>query len=302
MSRVRRLPGLLGWLFQLVVLLWLVVGASPSAHAQQVAVPPFERWVTDQTGTLDSNTQTALESRLEALHKRKGAQVAVLMVPTTGEDTIESYARRVFDAWKLGRAKVDDGILLVVAKDDRTLRIEVGYGLEGAVPDITAGRIVREQITPRFRNGDYAAGVVAGVDSLLAAIDGEALPPPAPGADSDDEWDIEMVLVVLAFMAFVMPPLFAAFATTVFTAIAFESLIVGLICGAVAAVLSLIGRRYGGGGKGSTMRTSRRGGAAGGFGGGFYGGSDGFGGGGGGGGFGGGGGGSSGGGGASGSW
>lgn len=285
-------------------LLYIVLAACltlPAASAQQVAVPAFERWVTDQTGTLDSNTQASLEAKLEALDKSKGAQLAVLVVETTGDDTIESYARRVFDAWQLGRAKVDDGILLVVAKRDRRLRIEVGYGLEGAVPDLTAGRIIREQITPRFQQDQYAQGIVAGVDSLLAVIAGESLPPPAPGADTDEGWDVELILVVLAFMAFAMPPLFAAFATTIFTTIAFESLLVGLLCGAAAAVIAMIGRRYGGGGRGSALRTSRRGGVAGGFGGGFGGGGGGFGGGMGGG-FGGGGGGGSGGGGASGSW
>jgi len=226
-------------------------------------------------------------------------------VPTTGDDTVESYARRVFDTWQLGRTGVDDGILFLVAKEDRRLRIEVGYGLEGAVPDLLAGRIIREQVTPRFKVEDYAGGVVAGVESLLRLIEGESLPPPAEGAAvQDDEWDVGAVLLPLGLMAFFMPPLFAAFATTVFTALAFESLWLGLLFGGIAALLSLIGRRFGAGGKGSAVRASRRGGVAGGFGGGFYGGRSGggFGGGFGGGGFGGGGGGGSGGGGASGSW
>ena len=288
----------LSLMFALVVLL-------PSSWAQEVPVPPLQRWVTDQTATLDSNTLSHLESELTALDAAKGAQLAVLVVSTTGDDTIESYARRVFDAWQLGREGVDDGILFLVAKDDRRLRIEVGYGLEGAVPDLLAGRIIREQVTPRFQAGDYAGGIVAGVESLQRAINGEALPPPAARTASDDEWDVEAVLLPLALMAFFMPPLFAAFATTVFTAIAFQSLLLGIIFGVVAAVLSLIGRRFGAGGKSGAIRASRRGGLAGGFGGGFYGGGGGFGGGGFGGGMGGGvggGGGGSGGGGASGSW
>lgn len=286
-------------------LVWLV--AMLPAWGQEVPVPAFERWVTDQTATLDSNTLAHLESELAALDTAKGAQLAVLIVPTTGDDTVESYARRVFDAWKLGREGVDDGILLLVAKQDRRLRIEVGYGLEGAVPDLLAGRIIREQVAPRFQQNDYAGGVVAGVESLLGLVNGEELPPPAAGASSAgaDEWDVEAVLIPLAFMAFMMPPLFAAFAVTIFTSLAFGSLFVGLVCGAVAVLLSLIGRRFGAGGKSNAIRASRRGGVAGGFGGGFYGGSrggGGFGGGGFGGGFGGGGGGGSGGGGASGSW
>src|SRR5690606_30123314 len=251
----------------------LALAALQSAWGQQVAVPAFERWVIDQTGTLDSNTHAHLESRLAALDAAKGAQLAVLIISTTGDDTVESYSRRVFDTWKLGREGVDDGILLLVAKDDRRMRIEVGYGLEGAVPDLLAGRIIREQMAPRFQQGDYAGGVVAGVDSLVRLIEGEALPPPAAGVASEDEWDVGVVLLPLAFMAFLMPPLFAAFVVTIFTSLAFGSLLVGLICGAVAVLLSLIGRRFGAGGKSSAIRASRRGGVAGGFGGGFYGGS-----------------------------
>jgi len=289
----------------LAALLLLCFGLLQPAWSQEVPVPGFDRWVVDQTATLDSNTRTHLENELAALDARKGAQLAVLIVPTTGDDTVESYARRVFDTWQLGRTGVDDGILFLVAKEDRRLRIEVGYGLEGAVPDLLAGRIIREQVTPRFKVEDYAGGVVAGVESLLRLIEGESLPPPAEGAAvQDDEWDVGAVLLPLGLMAFFMPPLFAAFATTVFTALAFESLWLGLLFGGIAALLSLIGRRFGAGGKGSAVRASRRGGVAGGFGGGFYGGRSGggFGGGFGGGGFGGGGGGGSGGGGASGSW
>lgn len=119
-----------------LVLVSLMPPLAAPAHAQQAAVPELKSRVTDSTGTLDSNTRDHLEQVLADLEQRKGAQIAVLMVPTTGEDTIESYARRVFDQWRLGREKVDDGILFVVAKDDRRLRIEVGYGLEGAVPDL----------------------------------------------------------------------------------------------------------------------------------------------------------------------
>ncbi len=289
--------GALVWRMVAIVLACCVL--LPQVWAQQAPVPAFDQWVVDETGTLDSNTLTHLADELAALDERKGAQLAVLIVPTTGADTVESYARRVFDAWKLGRKGVDDGILFLVAKDDRQLRIEVGYGLEGAVPDLLAGRIIREQVAPRFKQDDYSGGVVAGVESLMLLINGESLPPPAAGAETGDDWAVETVLLPLAFMAFLMPPLFAAFATAVFTGLAFESAMLGLLFGAIAAVISLIGRRFGAGGKGSSATASGRGGAAGGFGGGFYGGGSG------GydsGGFGGGGGGSSGGGGASGSW
>lgn len=297
----RSLHSLSVFFLRCIAFLALVCGMGPAAQAQDVSVPKFDRWVVDTTGTLDSNTRAHLERELDALHKRKGAQLAVLIVPTLGDDTIETYARRVFDEWKLGRKGVDDGILFVVAKNDRRMRIEVGYGLEGTVPDLLAGRIIREQVAPRFRQDDYAGGIVAGVESLLRLIEGEELPPPAPGAEADDEWGAEAVLLPLAIMAFLTPPLFAAFVATLFASLVFESLALGLLCGVVAAGISLIGRRFGAGGKGSGARASRHGGVAGGFGGGFYG-DGGSGGGFGGGGFGGGGGGGSGGGGASGSW
>src|SRR5690606_31184387 len=163
--------------------------------AAPVPVPELRSWVTDQTNTLDAQTKAQLESVLTDLEKRKGAQLAVLIVPTTGEDTIESYARRVFDKWRIGRAKVDDGILFVVAKEDRHLRIEVGYGLEGAVPDLLAGRIIREQVTPHFKQGDYAGGITAGVDSLVSLVNGEDLPPPleSTSSGSADEGPLAMI-------------------------------------------------------------------------------------------------------------
>ena len=281
---------------------------GPSALAAQAPVPDLKSRVTDSTGTLDSNTQAHLEQLLADLEQRKGAQIAVLLVPTTGDDTIESYARRVFDQWRLGRDKVDDGILFVVAKDDRRLCIEVGYGLEGAVPDLLAGRIIREQVTPRFRQDDYAGGVTAGVESLVRLVDGEPLPPPVPGTESASDDDSPVVMLApLAFMTLLMPAGFAAVAAGIFVFLMFGSIGFSLLAAVVAFVLSRIGRKFGAGGRGSAARASRRGGIIGGLGGGLggFGAGGGFGGGGfgggGGGGFGGGGGGS-GGGGASGSW
>ena len=145
----------------------------------QVAVPPLTARVADLTGTLTREQTASLEQRLQSFEARKGSQVAVLMVPTTEPETIEQYALRVAEQWKIGRKKVDDGSILVVAKNDRALRIEVGYGLEGALNDATANRIIREVIAPRFREGDYYGGINAGVDRMLRVIDGEPLPEPA---------------------------------------------------------------------------------------------------------------------------
>jgi uncharacterized protein len=145
-----------------------------------VAVPPLSGRVVDQTGTLSSDTIASLTQTLRGLELRKGSQVAVLIVPTTQPETIEQYSIRVAEAWKIGRKKIDDGALLVVAKDDRKLRIEVGYGLEGALTDVTSKRIIDEIITPRFRSGDFSGGISEGVDKIIGVIDGEPLPAPAP--------------------------------------------------------------------------------------------------------------------------
>jgi uncharacterized protein len=149
------------------------------AAAADVAVPPLSGRVVDQTGTLSSGDIASLTQTLKNLEARKGSQIAVLIVPTTQPETIEQYSIRVAEAWKIGRKKIDDGALLVVAKDDRKLRIEVGYGLEGALNDVTAKRIIDEVITPKFRSGDFAGGISAGLTRIIAVIDGEPLPAPA---------------------------------------------------------------------------------------------------------------------------
>ena len=149
------------------------------AAAADVAVPPLTGRVVDQTGTLSSGDIAALTQTLRDFEARKGSQVAVLIVPTTAPETIEQYSIRVAEAWKVGRKKIDDGAILVVAKDDRKLRIEVGYGLEGSLNDVTSKRIIDEIITPKFRSGDFAGGISAGIDRIIRVIDGEALPTPA---------------------------------------------------------------------------------------------------------------------------
>jgi uncharacterized protein len=168
-----------------------------------VAVPPLKGRVTDLTGTLKTEQVASLEQLLQSFEARKGSQIAVLMVPTTAPETIEQYALRVAEQWKIGRKKVDDGAILVVAKDDRALRIEVGYGLEGALNDATANRIIREVIVPRFREGDFFGGISAGVDRMIRVIDGEPLPAPAKAAPPADEGVLQIlpVLLILALVA-----------------------------------------------------------------------------------------------------
>jgi uncharacterized protein len=145
-----------------------------------VAVPPLTGRVVDQTGTLSTGDIDSLTQTLKDLETRKGSQIAVLIVPTTEGEAIEQFSLRVAEAWKIGRKKIDDGALLVIAKNDRRLRIEVGYGLEGALTDATTKRIIDEDITPKFKAGDFGGGVAAGIDKMVRLINGEKLPEPAP--------------------------------------------------------------------------------------------------------------------------
>lgn len=178
------MPRLFLRLLGLLCCLWplLAWSAADSADAGLVAVPVLTARVTDLTGTLDAMQKATLEEKLAAFETAKGAQVVVLLLPTTQPESIEQFGIRLFDAWKIGRKGVDDGALLIIAKHDRKLRIEVGYGLEGALNDATAKRIIDEAITPRFKTGDFAGGVTAGVDAMLTVIDGESLPAPAPAS------------------------------------------------------------------------------------------------------------------------
>jgi uncharacterized protein len=171
--------------------------ASGLAQAELVAIPALKARVTDLTGTLSSAEQSQLEQKLAAFEQKKGSQIAVLIVPTTQPEDIAQYAIRVAEAWKIGREKTDDGVLLLVAKNDRKLRIEVGYGLEGAIPDVYAKRIVSDIIGPKFKQGDFYGGVDAGVNQLISLVDGEALP--APAKQGAGGLDVGNILPMLLF-------------------------------------------------------------------------------------------------------
>jgi uncharacterized protein len=267
-----------------------------------VAVPPLTGRVIDLTGTLSGGAVSSIEAKLADLEARKGSQIAVLIVPTTQPEEIEQYGIRVADSWKLGRKGVDDGAILIVAKDDRRVRIEVGYGLEGAMPDAIASRIVAETITPHFKLGDYDGGVQAGVDQMISVVNGEPLPQP------DRKWEhhsnlgnlLPLLLVVVFVASGVLRALFGRLFGSVATGglaggiawLLSHLLPIGLGAGVMAFLFAmLLGSTRGwstgsgmGGGFGGGL-----GGGLGGLGGGFGGRGGGFGGGGGGGGFGGGG-------------
>jgi uncharacterized protein len=206
-----------------------------------VAVPPLTGRVVDKTGTLSSSDVASLDQTLKNFEARKGSQVAVLIVPTTQPETIEQYSLRVAEAWKIGRKKIDDGAILVVAKDDRKLRIEVGYGLEGALTDVTAKRIIDEVITPKFRGGDFAGGIIDGVNRILRVVDGEPLPAPAQRTQQSPGFD-DLFNPFLIFAALIAGGIFRGIFGRLFGSLATGGLVAGYLWFIAAPlVLSAIG-------------------------------------------------------------
>lgn len=294
-------------------LLWLGVGWAQGV----LPVPELSARVVDQTGTLDDIQRQGLEQKLAAFEQRKGTQIAVLIVPTTRPEDIFSYANRVANAWKIGRREVGDGVLVVVAKDDRRVRIEVAKTLEGAIPDLAAQQIIDEAITPRFRQNDFAGGLQAATDRLIARIEGEGLPQPqqrrGPSASQGFDWfDLAIFLffavpivggVLRGIFGGKLGALLTGGGTGLLALLFTSSVVIAVIAGVVGLVVSLVSGGFGGG----PMRRSRGPWSGGpyigpGWGGGGWGGGRGGGGWGGGGGFRSGGGGDFGGGGASGGW
>ncbi|HVS03304.1 MAG TPA: TPM domain-containing protein [Thermoanaerobaculia bacterium] len=184
---------------------------AAAALATALEVPFLSGRVVDQAGILDPADEAALDERLAALERETGAQVAVLTLRELGDEDLEGYALRVAETWQLGRRDIDDGVLLLVAVNDRKMRLEVGYGLEASLPDLLAKRILDEVVAPRFRRGDFAAGIRDGVDAVATAIrGGDPLPPPPPGGDRPSTpLGSVMLIGFLAFMApFVLSALF----------------------------------------------------------------------------------------------
>ena len=186
---------------------WLLLGAllwAPLAGAQDVRpVPPLSGRVIDQTTTLTPPQVAALEAKLAAFEAEAGPQIVVLLVPSTAPEDIASYAQRVADQWKIGRRAVGDGLLLVVAKDERAMRIEVAKALEGAVPDLAARQIIDQTLIPAFRSNDYAGGLNQAVDRLMARVRGEGLPAPAPRGGAGGAGDAAPPLQQFGLMIFV---------------------------------------------------------------------------------------------------
>jgi uncharacterized protein len=262
------------------VALPLLLGLAVACGAQDLQPIPKVARVTDLTGTLTAGQQTALEQKLSAFESAKGAQLAVLIVQTTQPEEIEQYSIRVVDAWKLGRKGVDDGALLLVAKDDHKVRIEVGRGLEGVLTDALSNRILDETVKPAFRQGNFYGGIDAGLEQMMKVVSGESLPPPEqrwqPGRGGHGG-------------GLLLPFLFAVFAGSVVLRSIFGRTVGSLLTGAGAGILvwiagyalALVGLAaigaflftlLGGLGRGSGWSSGGWGGFGGGLGGGFGGG------------------------------
>jgi uncharacterized protein len=283
------------WASRLAGLLALLLAVLTSAWGQDfVPVPALKARVTDLAHTLTPDQSAQLEQKLAAFEARKGSQIAVLIVPTTKPEEIEQYSIRVAEQWKVGRKGVDDGAILLVAKDDRALRIEVGYGLEGALPDVTAKRIVSDIIVPHFKTGDFYGGIDAGVDAMIKVVDGEQLPAP-PAAqrpfDKIDGGKLHSLFIIGFILVFVVGGILrsalgrlpaAGVMGGILGVIAWfiaSSLIAAVVVAIIAFVFTLAGGSSGRGGLGGGWGGGGWSGGSGG-GGGFSGGGGGFGGGG----------------------
>lgn len=238
-------------------LVFIFLGFAFAAGAQErQAIPALSTRVTDLTGTLSANQRSTLEAKLAGIERQKGAQVAVLLVPTVQPETVSEYAVRVVEAWKLGRKGIDDGVLLLIAKNDRKLRIEVGYGLEGALTDAAAKRIISDLISPRFAQGDFYGGIEAGVDAIAGVISGESLPAPREWRSDHRGFnladDFEGLLAggfILVFVVgrlvrsilgrFLGASLLGGVAGVIVTFV-FASTVVGIVVGVLAFIVSLL--------------------------------------------------------------
>lgn len=192
-----------------LVAIFLIAISPLTVQAQTLLpVPALSARIIDQTQTLSTAERQTLEARLQGLEEKSGPQVVVLMVSTTAPEDIAAYAHRVADSWKIGRRDVGDGLLIVVAKNDRRMRIEVARTLEGAIPDLAAARIIDQAMAPRFRENDYAGGLLAALDQIGARIANEALPPPKPGTSqaSGDEMDLGSLAIFLFFGVMLIGP------------------------------------------------------------------------------------------------
>lgn len=275
---VLRGPRRSSWLVGLLLLFVAVLAGAQTL----LPIPPLAARVTDLTATLSADQRARLEEKIAAFEQQKGSQIAVLIVPSVMPETVTEYALRVVESWKLGRKGIDDGVLLLVAKDDRKLRIEVGYGLEGALNDATAKRIISETISPRFKQGDFYGGIDAGLDVMIKVAGGEALPEPkqaskaneASGGGIDFETLMFFGFILVFVVGGILRAIFGRFLAAgviggvagIIASLILSSVLVAIVVGVVAFIASLFaGISGGGGGIGGGGFSSRGSGGGGGF-------------------------------------
>lgn len=257
-------------LLRFLAVCWLLLAPMWAAAVDLVPLPPLTARVTDLTATLPPDRRAALEAASAAIERAKGSQVAVVILPTTQPETIEQFGIRLAEAWKIGRHGTDDGVIVIVAKDDHKMRIEVGYGLEGAVPDAVAKRIVAEVMAPRFKQGDFAGGLDEAVATLGKIIGGEALPAPANAHPGVDNPEIGYWVLVVIFCAAILRELLGLAGSLLASGLAagltwwiYGSLPLSAIAAVAAFVLSF--SRPAGGGTGGGGFSSSSSGSSGGF-------------------------------------
>ncbi len=237
------------WLQQ-VMLLFILITVAFSAQAELVAIPPLTNQITDLTQTLTAEQSAQLSEKLAAFEGQKGSQIAVLIVPSTQPEDIAQYSIRVVEAWKIGREKQDDGVLILVAKNDKKMRIEVGYGLEGAIPDLIAKQIISEVMSPSFKQGDFYGGINNAIDTILKLIDGEQLSAPLEqNASTNLENMLPLLLIGGLVFGGILRSIFGEFLGGTFTggAIGFLAWILGggilmaIVFGVIAFLVTLAG-------------------------------------------------------------
>ena len=257
----------------------LVLALSAFGAAAQVAIPPLRSPVTDLTNTLTPEQAQALEQTLRSFEKRKGSQISILILPTTRPEAIEQFSIRLAENWRVGRKGIDDGAIIVLALEDREVRIEVGYGLEGVLPDLIASRIIREDMVPHLKRGEVYLALNAAVDRIIRVVDGEPLPPPpqdepsGTGGGLGNVFPIVLMIALVggAFLRRIFGSFLGAGATGglagLFVFLMTRALGIAIVAGAIAFFFSLLG---GGGGGGLTRgrRGTWGGGGFGGWGGG----------------------------------
>src|SRR5215475_8854861 len=183
----------------LILFAGLALLLAPTIFSLALAlnVPPLRGRINDYGRLIPPDRARALEERLASFEAETGHQIAVLTIPSLEGDSLEDFSIRVADAWKIGKKGFDNGAILLIARDDRKLRVEVGYGLEGVLPDAIASRIIREIIVPRFRGNDYAGGIEAGVNALLTVARGEKLPAALPRKAQSPELGSTLLFAIL---------------------------------------------------------------------------------------------------------